>query len=122
MIVKFVISVIIAAIFLVFIGFNLDNSCDISFIFTKIEGVPVYLTAFASFVLGLVCSIPITVSLRFRKKKAASSVIGAEKISVPGAEQGAAKPKKGAGKKSGAVPPNSPEDGPYGDDGSYGID
>ena len=119
MIAKFIGFIIVAAVFLIFIGFNLKNTSDISFIFTTLTGVPVYLTAFASFVLGLVCSIPITLSLRFRKQlKAASPAIEAEKSSAIGVEKG--KPKKGAGKTPGPV--DTSEDGPYGDDGSYGID
>lgn len=54
---------------LAFIGFNLDNTCDISFGFTKITDIPVYLPLFASFVLGMLASVPFLVSFTVRKKK-----------------------------------------------------
>jgi uncharacterized integral membrane protein len=62
--------VILFGILLVFIGLNLDNRCAISFGFTTINDVPIYLTAFSAFVLGLLCTIPLMISLRFRKAKA----------------------------------------------------
>jgi uncharacterized integral membrane protein len=57
-------------IFVIFIGLNLDNRCDINFGFgAVIPGVPVFLTAFASFVLGLLCAIPFIVSLRHKRRE-----------------------------------------------------
>jgi uncharacterized integral membrane protein len=62
--------VLILAIFLAFIGLNLDNRCVISFGFweTK-EPVPVFLPIFASFVLGLLFAIPFAVSINLRRSK-----------------------------------------------------
>ena len=57
-------TVIILGIILLFIGFNLENRCDISFGFTTLTNTPVYLTAFSAFVLGLFCAIPFAISLR----------------------------------------------------------
>ncbi|MDR2029749.1 MAG: hypothetical protein LBP93_09475, partial [Treponema sp.] len=62
--------IILCGIFLAFIGFNLGNRCTISFGFTEIPDVPVYLTAFASFVLGMLCAVPFIVSLLRKKEKA----------------------------------------------------
>jgi uncharacterized integral membrane protein len=64
--------IILFAIFLVFIGFNLENNCNISFGFKEVERVPVYLTAFASFVFGMLCTIPFAVFFRVKKKQKAS--------------------------------------------------
>lgn len=61
--------IILFAIFLVFIGFNLENSCNISFGFAHFENVPVYLTAFASLVFGMLCAIPFAISSRGKKKQ-----------------------------------------------------
>lgn len=58
----------ILAVLLAFIGVNLDNSCSISFGFAKIENVPVYLTVFASFVLGMLVSVPFLVSFTRKQK------------------------------------------------------
>jgi uncharacterized integral membrane protein len=61
--------VVFLGILLVFIGLNLGNSCDISFGFTTVTAVPIYLTVFSAFVLGLLCAIPLSVSLKFKKNK-----------------------------------------------------
>ena len=45
--------IIIFALLLVFVFFNIDNKCDINFGFTKIHNAPVYLTVFTSFVAGM---------------------------------------------------------------------
>jgi uncharacterized integral membrane protein len=60
--------IVLFAIFLTFIGFNLENSCAISFGFVQFDQVPVYLTAFASFIFGMLCTIPFALSFRFKKK------------------------------------------------------
>jgi uncharacterized integral membrane protein len=48
----------VLAVLLCFIGFNLDNKCDLSLVFTTIPNVPVYVTIFASFILGMLFSLP----------------------------------------------------------------
>jgi uncharacterized integral membrane protein len=50
--------IVIFAIFLAFITFNLDNRCNISFGLVKFEDVPVFLTVFISFVFGIFCTLP----------------------------------------------------------------
>jgi uncharacterized integral membrane protein len=60
--------IVLFAVFLVFIGFNLENRCDISFGFYKLSQVPVYLTAFSTFVLGMLWAVPYVISLRFKRK------------------------------------------------------
>ncbi|MDR0689344.1 MAG: hypothetical protein LBG08_03625 [Spirochaetaceae bacterium] len=61
--------IVFLGILLVFIGLNLGNSCDISFGFTTVQAVPIYLTVFSAFVLGLLCAIPLSISIRFKKNK-----------------------------------------------------
>jgi hypothetical protein len=51
----------IFGIFLAFITFNLENRCDISFGFTIAKEVPVFLTIFISFALGLFCALPFVI-------------------------------------------------------------
>jgi hypothetical protein len=69
----------------VFMCLNLGNSCDISFGFTTIRAVPIYLTTFSAFVLGLLCAIPLIVALRFKKTKPkAPPAVGAEDMKRPG--------------------------------------
>jgi uncharacterized integral membrane protein len=62
--------VIIFAVFLAFITFNLENKCDISFGFYKFMEVPVFVTIFFSFILGLFCALPLVL----RKKKPKETV------------------------------------------------
>ncbi|MDR2501167.1 MAG: hypothetical protein LBD37_08850 [Treponema sp.] len=60
----------ILVVLLCFIGFNLDNQCDISFGFAALRSVPVFFTVLASFVLGLLCAVPFAVSFhRGRSRK-----------------------------------------------------
>ncbi|MDR1900256.1 MAG: hypothetical protein LBQ55_09630 [Treponema sp.] len=95
--------ILILGIFLVFIALNLGNSCDLSFGFHTFSSVPVYLTAFSSFVLGLLCAIPVAIAVRRGKKRG---------------DGGPAKQKKETGRKKDdeAVPPGDlpGENGPYG--------
>ncbi|GHV60598.1 hypothetical protein AGMMS49587_02440 [Spirochaetia bacterium] len=60
--------ILIFALLVVFIAFNLDNKSDISFGFAKIEQAPVYLTAFSSFALGMILAVPFVISLRLKRK------------------------------------------------------
>ena len=63
--------IIVFAVFLVFILSNLGNKCDISFINSEwtLKEVPVFLTVFASFMTGMLCSIPLIVSVHIKHKK-----------------------------------------------------
>jgi uncharacterized integral membrane protein len=61
---------LILAVFLGFIGLNLDNRCVISFGFWKTaEPIPVFLPVFAAFVLGMLCSIPFAVSVGLKRSR-----------------------------------------------------
>jgi uncharacterized integral membrane protein len=117
MFLKFIGFVALCAVFLVFIGFNLDNKCDISFGFTRLSEVPVFFTAFASFVLGLLASVPIAISIRLRKnRKQGQESRTAKQVK---------KQDKGGGGFQEDVPRNKAELGgktPDKDDDAYGID
>ena len=60
--------IIFFAIFVLFIIFNLENKCNISFGFKTFPDAPVYLTAFLSFIAGMLCAVPFTLGLKSRKK------------------------------------------------------
>jgi uncharacterized integral membrane protein len=64
--------IVLFAIFLTFIGFNLENRCDISFGFREFPQVPVYLTTFASFVFGMLITIPFAITFRIKKRQKAA--------------------------------------------------
>ena len=67
---RLIIMIIVVAVFLVFITFNLDNRCEINFFGAKIPEVPVFITIFISFVIGLLSSIPLVLLIlrKYRKK------------------------------------------------------
>ncbi|MDR2210138.1 MAG: hypothetical protein LBO65_01525 [Spirochaetaceae bacterium] len=60
--------IVVVGILLAFIGFNLDNTCDISFGFVSVAGVPVFLTIFVSFMLGMLCTLPFILFKALQKK------------------------------------------------------
>jgi uncharacterized integral membrane protein len=101
--------IIIFGIFLVFIACNLGNKCDISFGFRTFKDVPVFLTAFSSFIFGMFCSVPFAISFRTKRKK-----------DKPGTEEPAQKAKKKAGKK-GEETGGGPEGGSFSNGGPYGV-
>jgi uncharacterized integral membrane protein len=96
---RLVLFIIIFAIFLVFIMFNLGNTCDINLGFTVFRDVPVFLTAFSAFIGGMLCTLPFVFAARRRKKE------------KPPQE------KKKWGKK-----PDKPQGDSAAADGQYGID
>ena len=52
----------------VFIGFNLDNSCNISFGFYELEEVPIFFSLMTAFLLGVVVVLPFTLVKKQSKK------------------------------------------------------
>ncbi|MDR2662250.1 MAG: hypothetical protein LBC31_04555 [Treponema sp.] len=66
---RLVVLIVILGILLSFIGFNLNNTCDISFGFASFTAVPIFLTVFVSFILGMFCSLPFFLFRAFRKSK-----------------------------------------------------
>ena len=63
--------IIIFAVFLLFIVFNLgdDYRCNINIIFKTIPKVPVFLIVFCSFFLGMLSTLPFIISHQLRKKR-----------------------------------------------------
>jgi uncharacterized integral membrane protein len=66
---RLIVVIVIFAIYLTFITFNLDNRCNISFGFVKFENVPVFLTVFASFVFGIFCTLPFLLRALTKRKE-----------------------------------------------------
>ena len=64
-------------VFLIFILSNLNNRCDITFIIQDwtVRDVPVFVTIFASFLLGLIFSIPVYLSISLKKKRAGDKAL-----------------------------------------------
>jgi uncharacterized integral membrane protein len=62
-------AIAVFVILLVFVSFNLENKCDISFGFDKIQDVPVFLTIFFSFVLGFFGTLPFVLRAGSKRKR-----------------------------------------------------
>jgi predicted tellurium resistance membrane protein TerC len=62
--------IVILAVILLFIGFNLgdDYKCNINIIFKIIPNVPVFLIVFFSFVFGMISTLPFILIHNLRKK------------------------------------------------------
>ena len=65
---RLVVFIFLFVIFFLFIVFNLENKTDISFGFTKLPDIPVFVTAFFSFIAGMFCTFPFIFRSRTRKK------------------------------------------------------
>jgi uncharacterized integral membrane protein len=79
---KLIIVVIVAVLLALFIGFNLNNKCEISFVFGRVADVPVYFTILLSFIAGLAAALPFSIRHRFGKGKVKDKK--AEALSAPG--------------------------------------
>ena len=68
---RLIVFIVLFAVFLVFITFNLDNRCDISFGSETLtfKEVPVFITVFVSFIFGMLCALPLAFAMIKRKKK-----------------------------------------------------
>ena len=81
---RLILFILVFAIFLAFIALNLDPQyrCDINFGFKEINDIPVFLTIFISFALGLFCTLPITLSM-IKKRKEIPPKHKPEKVKKP---------------------------------------
>lgn len=61
---KLLAFIAVMAIVLVFIGFNLDNRCDISLVFVTFPAVPVVITILVTYILGLLSALVLSIGRR----------------------------------------------------------
>jgi uncharacterized integral membrane protein len=99
--------VLLGAVFLCFIGVNLENRCDISFGFYTFSQVPVFLTTLSAFVLGLFMAL--VISFRSGSRRKNKTKLSARQNSEKGREKIAKETAPGS-----LIDPPSPGDG-------YGI-
>jgi len=59
---RLLVLIIILAVLLAFITFNLENRCDVSFGVKVYKDIPIFLTIFTSFILGMLCALPIKIN------------------------------------------------------------
>lgn len=57
---KLIVFILIMALVLVFVGFNLDNRCDLSLVFVTFQAVPVIITIMAAYLLGLLSALALS--------------------------------------------------------------
>jgi len=67
---RLILFILIFGIFLAFVTFNLENKCDISFGSEKLtlKDVPIFLTVFISFLLGLMSALPLVLLIKKNRK------------------------------------------------------
>jgi len=67
---RLILFILIFGIFLAFVTFNIENRCDISFGSEKLtlKQVPIFLTVFFSFLMGLICAFPLVLFLKKNRK------------------------------------------------------
>ena len=82
MAILFVIVIVLVAIF---VGVNHANVCNISFIFTELQNVPVYLTILVSFVVGMLIMLPFTIGKK--RGKAARYMKDGDMADIPTREE-----------------------------------
>ena len=75
---KLLAYIAISTLALVFIGFNLDNRCDISLAFVTLRQVPIVITILSSFLLGLLVAFLASLGGKFGAKRQAGRVGGAQ--------------------------------------------
>lgn len=71
---KLILFILIMTIFVVFSGFNLSNTSGISFGFFSVQNVPVFISIFFSFLLGMLAVTPILIKQRRELKKMKKSI------------------------------------------------
>ena len=58
MIVRLITTIIALVALAFFVGFNLDNKCDVNVIFYTFKQTPVFFTIIISFVIGIIFTLP----------------------------------------------------------------
>lgn len=106
---KLLAYIAISTLALVFIGFNLDNRCDISLAFVTLRQVPIVVTILSSFLLGLLVAFLASLGGKLGAKRPSGRVVGAQAAAPyrPDAK------KSGGGKRKPKA--TAPEDGADGD-------
>ena len=70
---RLLLFILVCVIFLGFIIINLDNKSDLSFGIRTFNEIPVFLTAFSSFVLGMIFAVPFVLSFYKKRRNSAES-------------------------------------------------
>ncbi|AEE16072.1 hypothetical protein [Treponema brennaborense] len=96
--ISFIVCLILITIFA---GFNLDNKCNISFGFTVLPNIPIFLSLMASFLIGVVVMLPFTFGKRRKDRR---SQPGASAVPNEAGKSSAAGKPSVAGKATAKTP------------------
>jgi uncharacterized integral membrane protein len=89
---KLIAFLAILLVITLFIGFNLDNRCDVSFIFYKYSDVPIFVSLLFAYAAGAITAVPFIIG--HGRKKAGKL---ASKGSAKGASKGSARTRYASG-------------------------
>ena len=70
---RLIMFIILCALFLFFVGVNLEHTSDISIGFHTFVDIPVFLITFSSFLIGMLFAIPLALSFGKKRKKSAKT-------------------------------------------------
>ncbi|MBQ1629587.1 MAG: hypothetical protein II098_10610, partial [Treponema sp.] len=62
MVIRLIGTIIIIVIMAFFVGFNLDNKCNVNLLLKTFENVPVFITIMISFAAGIIFTLPVTLA------------------------------------------------------------
>lgn len=69
MIAKLISLIAILVLFAFFMGFNLDNKCDIWLFYKTFENVPAFMNSLISFAFGVLCTLPFALVRKYKKTR-----------------------------------------------------
>ena len=68
---RLVVFIVLLGAVVIFAGLNINNTSDVSFGFWKIEGVPIFISLFFAFVVGVITMAPFVIGKGGKNKKKA---------------------------------------------------
>lgn len=66
---KLIAFLVLLGLILAFVGFNAGNVSDISFGFHRYEDVPIFVSLFSAFFIGVLVTLPFTIRRRSTKER-----------------------------------------------------
>ena len=73
MIIRLLGTILSLVVLALFVGFNLDNKCNVNVLVHTFQNVPVFITIIISFVVGVLFTMPFAFSYKSQKKKEAKN-------------------------------------------------
>lgn len=64
---RLILLVVICALVITFIGFNIENRSDISLVFMRFENVPIFISLFSAFLMGILVALPFMLISSFKQ-------------------------------------------------------